>query len=185
MLTPHLPCPPPYTTIFTNSLPHTLATSTHRNTNPDVGRRCGDQAAADEDQEAADEQAEASAFVPFEANGHLPPGEALQVLPCPPRVPQELEVGQPVARWFGEGYNAWFVGKIVMVNKRKTKTDNVTAEFYYEDEGTTWGHWCASADNYGANRKWVLLKVIPTVDVEGGADEPVPAAFNTPGAGPS
>ena len=62
---------------------------------------------------------------------------------------------------------------------------NPQCKLYYEDEGTTWGHWCASADNYGANRKWVLLKIIPTVDVEGGADEPVPAAFNTPGAGPS
>ena len=24
-----------------------------------------------------------------------------------------------------------------------------------------WGHWLASADTYGADRKWVLLKPIP------------------------
>ena len=26
---------------------------------------------------------------------------------------------------------------------------------------TTWAHWLASADTYGADRKWVLLKPIP------------------------
>ena len=32
------------------------------------------------------------------------------------------------------------------------------------DDGTlrtTWGHWLASADTYGADRKWVLLKPTP------------------------
>ena len=66
-----------------------------------------------------------------------------------------------VARWFGEGYNAWHVGKIIDVNKRRTKQDNITAEFDDAEEGRTWGHWCASADNYGADRQWVLLKPIP------------------------
>ena len=31
-----------------------------------------------------------------------------------------------------------------------------------ETHGTTWGHWVASADTYGADRKWVLLKPVPT-----------------------
>ena len=30
-----------------------------------------------------------------------------------------------------------------------------------ETHGTTWGHWVASADTYGADRKWVLLKPVP------------------------
>ena len=39
--------------------------------------------------------------------------------------------------------------------------DNVTAEFTDSTYGQTWGHWLASADTYGADRKWVLLKPIP------------------------
>ena len=52
----------------------------------------------------------------------------------------------------------------------------MTAEFTDETHGTTWGHWVASADTYGADRKWVLLKGIPieleseddAMEVEGG-----------------
>ena len=67
-----------------------------------------------------------------------------------------------MARWFGSPYNAWYTGKIEQVNKRKTIQDNVTAEFTDETHGTTWGHWVASADTYGADRKWVLLKPVPS-----------------------
>jgi len=55
----------------------------------------------------------------------------------------------------------WHVGKIIDINKRRTKQDNTTAEFDDAEEGKTWGHWCASADNYSADRQWVLLKPIP------------------------
>ena len=113
------------------------------------------------DDEAADLQAERAAFEPFVPNGFVTLGEGFEVLPCPARLPQDLEVGQKVARWFGSPYNAWYTGKIEQVNKRKTIQDNVTAEFTDETHGTTWGHWVASADTYGADRKWVLLKPVP------------------------
>ena len=45
------------------------------------------------------------------------------------------------------------------INKRRTVQDNVTAEFTDKTYGMTWGHWLASADTYGADRKWVLLKL--------------------------
>ena len=61
-----------------------------------------------------------------------------------------------VARWFGTPFNAWYVGKIVQINKRRTKQDNVSAEFNDETYGTTWGHWPAASETYGADRKWVL-----------------------------
>ena len=51
-----------------------------------------------------------------------------------------------VARWFGTPFNAWYVGKIVQINKRRTKQDNVSAEFNDETYGTTWGHWPAASD---------------------------------------
>ncbi len=51
---------------------------------------------------------------------------------------------------------------------------NVTADETY---GKTWGHWCATTDNYGADRKWVLLKPIPIdLDDEEEADTASPAA---------
>ena len=71
----------------------------------------------------------------------------------PPLLPVTLLIGSP--------YNTWYTGKIEQVNKRKTIQDNVTAEFTDETHGTTWGHWVASADTYGADRKWVLLKPVP------------------------
>ena len=58
-----------------------------------------------------------------------------------------------VARWFGTPFNAWYVGKIVQINKRRTKQDNVSAEFNDETYGTTWGHWPAASETYGADRK--------------------------------
>ena len=108
-----------------------------------------------------DLQAERAAFEPCVPNDFVTLGEGFEVLPCPARLPQDLEVGQKVARWFGSPYNAWYTGKIEQVNKRKTIQDNVTAEFTDETHGTTWGHWVASADTYGADRKWVLLKPVP------------------------
>ena len=86
-------------------------------------------------------------------------------------MPHELEIGQKVARWFGPPYNAWYTGKIVLVNKRKTKQDNVTAEFCDEINGTTWANFLGSEDTYGANRTWVLLKPIP-IDLEPEAGPP-------------
>ena len=66
---------------------------------------------------------------------------------------------------------------IELVNKRRTKQDNVTAEFCDETYGKTWGHWCASTDNYGADRKLVLLKPIPIeLDDEEESDTASPAA---------
>ena len=54
------------------------------------------------DDEAADLQAERAAFEPFVPNGFVTLGEGFEVLPCPARLPQDLEVGQKVARWFGQ-----------------------------------------------------------------------------------
>ena len=86
-------------------------------------------------------------------------------------MPHDLEDGQKIAKWFGPPYNVWYVGKIVQVNKRKTKQDNVSAEFHDKADGKTWGHFLASEDTYGANRTWVLLKPIP-IDLEPEAGPP-------------
>ena len=53
------------------------------------------------------------------------------------------------------------MGKITEVNKRRTKQENVSVEFVDEEYGTTWGHFLASADDYGANKLWVVLEAIP------------------------
>ena len=141
------------------------------------GDQMDEAAEGGEDQEAADQQAEAAAFEPFEPDNFKGEGESFEVLPCPTRVPHDLELGRKVALWFGEGYNAWYMGKIELVNKRRTKQDNVTAEFCDETYGKTWGHWCASMDNYGADHKWVLLKpILIELDDEEEPDTASPAA---------
>ena len=52
------------------------------------------------------------------------------MLPCPTKLPHDLEVGQKMALWFGPPYNTWYVGNIVEVNKKRTKSENVSVAFY-------------------------------------------------------
>ena len=61
------------------------------------------------DEEEAARQEEAAAFVTFEPVDFSTLGEGFNVLPCPARLPHDLQVGQKLARWFGEGYNNWYV----------------------------------------------------------------------------
>ena len=69
--------------------------------------------------------------------------------------------GQKLARWFGPPYNKWYVGTITEVNRRRTKQENVSVEFVDDKYGTTWGHFLASAEDYGADKLWVVLELIP------------------------
>ena len=66
-----------------------------------------------------------------------------------------------MAQWFGPPYNAWYVGKIVEINKRRTKSENVSVAFYDETYGETCGMIVADPDTYGADRLWCMLKPIP------------------------
>ena len=46
-------------------------------------------------------------------------------------------------------------------------------EFEEEECGTTWGHFLASADDYGADRLWVVLEPIPILlDTESSSAPP-------------
>ena len=66
-----------------------------------------------------------------------------------------------MAQWFGPPYNAWYVGKIVEINKRRTKSENVSAAFNDETYGETRGMIIADPDTYGADKLWCMLKPIP------------------------
>ena len=77
------------------------------------------------------------------------------------RLPHDLEVGQRMTQWFGSPYNAWYVGKIVEINKRRTKSENVSVAFNDETYGETRGMIVADSDTYGADRLWCMLKPIP------------------------
>ena len=83
------------------------------------------------------------------------------VLSCPSKLPHEIQPGQKMARWFGPPYNAWFVGTVDHVNKRRTKSENVCVAFESETEGKTTGMFVAEAETYGADKLWCLLKPIP------------------------
>ena len=88
---------------------------------------------------------------------------------CPTKLPHDLEQGQRLARWFGPPYNAWYVGKIDQVNRRRTKSENVSVAFNDETYGETVGMFIADADSYGADKMWVLLEGIP-INLDDGDD---------------
>ena len=104
----------------------------------------------------ADRQAEAAAFEPFEPDDFSTPGEGFDVLPCPSKLPHDIEPGEKIARWFGPPYNGWYMGKVIEVNKRRTKQENVCVAF---EDGN--GMFLADAESYGADKLWCLLKPIP------------------------
>ena len=126
------------------------------------------------DEEEADRQAEEASKQPFEpADFSTPWGEGFSVLPCPTKLPHDLEVGQRMAQWFGPPYNAWYVGKIAEINRRRTRSENVSVEFNDETDGETRGLMVADAETYGADRLWCLLKPIPVeLDSDSETSEP-------------
>ena len=71
------------------------------------------------------------------------PGTGFEVLPCPTKLPHDLQVSQKLARWFGPPYNSWYVGSIAEVNKRRTKMENVPVEFKDDTYGVTRGTFVA------------------------------------------
>ena len=63
--------------------------------------------------------------------------------------------------------------KIVEVNKRRTKSDNVSVEFYDEQFGETRGVMVAEKATYGADRLWCMLEPIPVeLDADSDSDPP-------------
>ena len=56
--------------------------------------------------------------------------------------------------------NAWFVGKVDHVNKRRTVTENVCVAFSDETHGETTGEFVADKETYGTNKLWCLLRQI-------------------------
>ena len=125
----------------------------------------GDDSSDDSSDESEDERTEGMALYEFVPNDVETPGEGFTLMPCPARLPHDLVVGTKIARWFGHPFNAWYVGTIGEVNRRRTKTENVSARFFTEEEGETLGMFLADADSYGPERLWVLLTPVP-VDVD-------------------
>ena len=66
-----------------------------------------------------------------------------------------------MTQWFGPPYNAWYVGKIIEINKRRTKSENVSVAFNDEKHGETRGMILADPDTYGAEKLWCMLRPIP------------------------
>ena len=87
-------------------------------------------------------QEEAAAFKPFDVADFETPDNAWEVQPSPARLPHDLEPGSEneqhfkVPLWFGPPSNAWYVGTVMQVNKRRKKSENVATEFHDEKEGT-------------------------------------------------
>ena len=68
-----------------------------------------------------------------------------------------------MAQWFGPPYNSWYIGKIVEVNKRRTKSENVLVEFVdtTNETLTDTSLMVADAETYGAEKLSVILDPIP------------------------
>jgi len=112
----------------------------------------GDDSSDDEGGDEDSASYERRGFVPFQ-------DDTLSELHCPARVPGDLFVGQRIACWFGPPFSKWYVGTITDVNRRRTKTDNVEAEF----EGGS-GQLVCDAAEYGAHKSWVLVGEQVVVD---------------------
>ena len=108
---------------------------------------------------------------PFEPDDFTTPGEGFAILACPTKLPHDLEVGQPMAQWFGPPYNAWHIGKIIEINKRRSKSENVMVQFTNETEGETQSLMVADANTYGADKLWVVLRPIP-IEVDSDSSTP-------------
>ena len=98
---------------------------------------------------------------------------ARPVLQCPTQVPKDLQQGQEIVAYFGPPYSAWFEGEIVQVNRRKYRSENVHAMFYFVDargartgEKDTGDILCLK-ENYGANGAWALLQPVDDGDSDG------------------
>ena len=127
----------------------------------------------DSSEDEMEEGGSGGALVPFEPDDFSTPGEGLTVLPCPTKLPHDLEVGGKLACWFAYPYNSWFVGKILEVNKRRTKSENVLVQFINPDEGETEGLLVAEQETYGVDKLWVVLKTVP-IDVDAESDSSSP-----------
>ena len=62
------------------------------------------------------------------------------------------------------------LAQIAEINKRRTKTENVSVEFN-EVHGETRGLMVADAATYGTDKLWVILKGIP-IDLDSDSSEP-------------
>ena len=66
----------------------------------------------------------------------------------------------PPRTGFGPRYT-WHVGNVIEVNKKRTKSENVSVAFYDAVDGETRGGMVADPQTYGAIKLWVVLKPIP------------------------
>ena len=114
-----------------------------------------------DDDEYADADPSGFASVPFSVDEFQTPEDTLAVLPCPAKLPHDIEVGSRVARWFGHPFHEWHVGTVVEVNRRRRVSENVTARFVSPEEGETHGMFVADADTYGVDRLWVAVRPVP------------------------
>ena len=78
------------------------------------------------------------------------------------QLPHDLEVGQKLARWFAPPLQRLVHGQPIWeVNRRRTKSENVSVEFDDDTYGETRGMFVAAAETYGTDKLWVVLKPIP------------------------
>ena len=122
--------------------------------------------AEDSSDDGMEEDVAGMALVPFEPDDYSTPGEGITVLPCPTKLPHDLEVGTKLACWFPHPYNSWFVGTILEINRWRTKTDNVLVQFISPDDGETTGILIADAETYGVDKLWVVLYRTIPIDVD-------------------
>jgi hypothetical protein len=87
-------------------------------------------------------------------------------------VPKDLREGQEIVAYFGPPYSAWFEGEIVQMDRRKYRSENVHAMFYFVDargartgEKDTGDILCIK-ENYGANGAWALLQPVDDEDAD-------------------
>lgn len=125
------------------------------------GDELSDADSSDEEEDEQPRDEYGPAHTPFVPDDFSTPGEGLTILPCPAKLPHDIQVGAQLAQWFGPPYDAWFIGTVHEVNRRRTKTENVSVRFVSPEDGETRGVFVASAQTYGADKLWVLVSQVP------------------------
>ena len=58
------------------------------------------------------------------------------------------------------------MGKIIEVNQRRTKSENVSVAFVSPEEGETRGLFVADAETYGVSKLWVVGGCVERIPIE-------------------
>lgn len=74
------------------------------------------------------------------------------VMPCPANILEDVKPGTPIVAWFGDGFDAWYVGTITRVDRRRK--EKFVAEF---DGGGAYLNLTMETYGVTGGKQWAVL----------------------------